>query len=313
MTQRVVIERLLPIAQLDERPRRRAAARGWTTSTSRRRRRSSSALLPQHVEIQVYRALLESAAAEHAARMTAMDAATRNAGDMIDEPDALHEQGAPGGHHARDHRGRVGRAGAVGARGLSPQLAVAPAASEESEAQSMAVAIAQNVGASSRSSAPSSTSSSRPGTCPPSTTPSASRRRRAAGGAPIDIVCEVEQHLGENRVRADRDEADRRPAARHEGRSISGAPITVPVGPETLGRVLNVLGEPVDFPDRPVADRRALADPPPGAHARGAVDRARDVRDRHQGHRPARAVPARAARSACSAAPASARPSSSRS
>ena len=32
----------------------------------------------------------------------------------------------------------------------------------------------------------------------------------------------------------------------------TGAPITVPVGPETLGRVLNVLGEPVDFPDRPV-------------------------------------------------------------
>ena len=31
-----------------------------------------------------------------------------------------------------------------------------------------------------------------------------------------------------------------------------GAAITVPVGPPTLGRVLNVLGEPVDFPDRPV-------------------------------------------------------------
>ena len=41
-------------------------------------------LLPRHVEIQIFRALLESAAAEHAARMTAMDAATRNAGDMIE-------------------------------------------------------------------------------------------------------------------------------------------------------------------------------------------------------------------------------------
>ncbi len=37
-------------------------------------------LLPKHIEIQVYRALLESAAAEHAARMTAMDAATKNSG-----------------------------------------------------------------------------------------------------------------------------------------------------------------------------------------------------------------------------------------
>ncbi len=42
-------------------------------------------LLPRYVEIEVYRALLESAAAEHAARMTAMDAATSNASEMIDD------------------------------------------------------------------------------------------------------------------------------------------------------------------------------------------------------------------------------------
>jgi len=42
-------------------------------------------LLPRYVEVQVYRAMLESAAAEHAARMTAMDAATTNAGEMIDK------------------------------------------------------------------------------------------------------------------------------------------------------------------------------------------------------------------------------------
>ena len=40
-------------------------------------------LLPQALAIQVFRALLESAAGEHGARMTAMDNATRNAGDMI--------------------------------------------------------------------------------------------------------------------------------------------------------------------------------------------------------------------------------------
>jgi F-type H+-transporting ATPase subunit gamma len=40
-------------------------------------------LLPQALAVQMYRALLESAAGEHAARMTAMDNATRNAGDMI--------------------------------------------------------------------------------------------------------------------------------------------------------------------------------------------------------------------------------------
>jgi F-type H+-transporting ATPase subunit gamma len=40
-------------------------------------------LLPQNLTIQVYKALLESAASEQGARMTAMDSATRNAGDMI--------------------------------------------------------------------------------------------------------------------------------------------------------------------------------------------------------------------------------------
>jgi F-type H+-transporting ATPase subunit gamma len=41
-------------------------------------------LLPRYVTIQIFHALLESAAAEHAARMTATDAATKNAGDLID-------------------------------------------------------------------------------------------------------------------------------------------------------------------------------------------------------------------------------------
>jgi len=41
-------------------------------------------LMPRYVTTQIFHALLESVAAEHAARMTAMDAATNNAGDMID-------------------------------------------------------------------------------------------------------------------------------------------------------------------------------------------------------------------------------------
>jgi F-type H+-transporting ATPase subunit gamma len=41
-------------------------------------------LLPKYVGIQIFRALLESVAAEHAARMTAMESATSNATDMID-------------------------------------------------------------------------------------------------------------------------------------------------------------------------------------------------------------------------------------
>ncbi len=72
-----------------------------------------------------------------------------------------------------------------------------------------------------------------------------------AGGDKIDIVAEVEQHLGEGRVRT---VAMKPTDGLQRGMSVidTGAPIMVPVGPETLGRVLNVLGEPVDFPDRPV-------------------------------------------------------------
>ena len=44
-----------------------------------------SSLLPKYVENGIYRAILESAAAEHASRMTAMDSATRNAGEVIDK------------------------------------------------------------------------------------------------------------------------------------------------------------------------------------------------------------------------------------
>ncbi|WP_410969366.1 F0F1 ATP synthase subunit gamma, partial [Salmonella sp. SAL04284] len=43
-----------------------------------------SGLVPRYLETEVFRILLESAAAEHAARMTAMDSATRNAADLID-------------------------------------------------------------------------------------------------------------------------------------------------------------------------------------------------------------------------------------
>jgi F-type H+-transporting ATPase subunit beta len=73
----------------------------------------------------------------------------------------------------------------------------------------------------------------------------------AGAATPIDVVVEVEQHLGENRVRTI---AMKPTDGMQRGmRALDlGMPISVPVGPNTLGRVMNVLGEPVDFPDRPV-------------------------------------------------------------
>jgi F-type H+/Na+-transporting ATPase subunit beta len=70
-------------------------------------------------------------------------------------------------------------------------------------------------------------------------------------GSVNEIVVEVEQHLGENRVRT---VAMKPTDGLQRGMTVvdTGAAISVPVGPLTLGRVLNVLGEPVDFPDQPV-------------------------------------------------------------
>ena len=62
---------------------------------------------------------------------------------------------------------------------------------------------------------------------------------------PIDIVAEVAQHLGEGRVRCVAMKPTEGLVRGMKAQDL-GEPITVPVGRGTLGRVLNVLGEPVD-------------------------------------------------------------------
>jgi F-type H+-transporting ATPase subunit beta len=59
------------------------------------------------------------------------------------------------------------------------------------------------------------------------------------------LVLEVAQHLGENTVRTIAMEATEG-LTRGQGCEDTGAPIMVPVGAETLGRIMNVIGEPVD-------------------------------------------------------------------
>jgi F-type H+-transporting ATPase subunit gamma len=121
ISQRVVVEKLLPIRKLGSHEitaaeemteeQKEAAARAASTSgvsveepedeaAEEEARKFGTAdvdyifdqppeqlfrhLLPRYVATQIFHALLESAAAEHAARMTATDAATKNAGDLID-------------------------------------------------------------------------------------------------------------------------------------------------------------------------------------------------------------------------------------
>ena len=65
------------------------------------------------------------------------------------------------------------------------------------------------------------------------------------GKVPIDVIVEVANHIGENQVRC----VAMKPTdgmVRGMKAIDTGAPISVPVGRETLGRIMNVLGEPVD-------------------------------------------------------------------
>src|SRR5688572_13138638 len=81
ISQRLVVEQLLPIPRLED-------EQGAAATVEYIYEPSPEAifkdLLPRHVQVQIYRALLESNAAFFAAQMTAMDAATRNSAEMLD-------------------------------------------------------------------------------------------------------------------------------------------------------------------------------------------------------------------------------------
>ena len=86
LQQRVVVEQLLPIPRAEieggEAPAPGTPPVDYLYEPTAEE--LFKTLLPRHVDVQVYRALLESNAAFYAAQMTAMDAATRNSGEMIE-------------------------------------------------------------------------------------------------------------------------------------------------------------------------------------------------------------------------------------
>jgi len=83
MQQEVIVEKLLPIESLHVGESSENPSMGGGYLYEPDESELLETLLPKHFEIQTYRVLLESAAAEQAARMTAMDGATRNAGELI--------------------------------------------------------------------------------------------------------------------------------------------------------------------------------------------------------------------------------------
>jgi F-type H+-transporting ATPase subunit gamma len=79
LQQRVVVEKLLPIESLE--PEAESPGGGYLFEPDEDE--LLNVLLPKHIEVQTFHALLESSAAELGARMAAMDGATRNAGELI--------------------------------------------------------------------------------------------------------------------------------------------------------------------------------------------------------------------------------------
>ena len=110
-------------------------------------------------------------------------------------------------------------------------------------------------------------------------------------GETITVTAEVAQQIGDSRVRAICLKPTDGLHARHASCATLGHGITMPVGDGVLGHVFNVIGEPLDITEAEVTEhRRPLGDPPRRAAVRPARAEGADVRDRHQGHRPARAL-----------------------
>jgi F-type H+-transporting ATPase subunit gamma len=100
MTPHLTVEKLLPIEKMSEAPGTTADSHASDEASHKKQGEQDSAqidyiyeqppehllgkLLPKYIETQVLRAMLESSASEYAARMTAMEAATKNAGEVIE-------------------------------------------------------------------------------------------------------------------------------------------------------------------------------------------------------------------------------------
>ncbi len=85
LSQRVVLEQLLPVSRVKvEEPEAKQAANLVDYVYEQPPEQMFSTLLPRLIETQIFRALLESVASEHGARMTAMDSASKNASELIE-------------------------------------------------------------------------------------------------------------------------------------------------------------------------------------------------------------------------------------
>ena len=238
-------------------------------------------LVPDYVEISIYRALLESTASEHGARMTAMRSAQENANEHDRRPDPRDEPPAPGGDHAGDHGSRRRRRRASLAKGewkpWKPQTE-----GEEEGGDGQRRHRRGDHGRGDRGGV-------RAGSPPRDLQRARDRDPLDGGGRRAHEARARGAAAPGRRPRARGGHGRHRRPARGTEIRDTGGPITVPVGKGHAGPHL----QPARRADRRRGRRGvrgALADPPRRARRRGPHPHARDLRDRHQGRGPAGAL-----------------------
>ena len=239
------------------------------------------ALLPVYIESRIFNALLQSAAAKHAATQKAMKSASDNADKLITDYTRL-ANNARQAEITQQISEIVGGADALVAEVSNPRrrerrmtdTATAPVAEATGGA----------VGRIARVTGPVVDIE-----FPHDSIPeiyNALKTDITIEGVTTTITLEVAQHLGDDLVRAI---ALKPTDGLVRGQEVidTGEAISVPVGDVTKGKVFNVIGEVLNGePGEQHRDHRALADPPQAPGLRPARVEDAALRDRHQGHRP---------------------------
>ena len=227
IAQQVRADRLLPIAgEFEAAPEQQAIDYLYEPGPEA----ILSDLLPKHIEFQLYRVLLESGRGRTGSAHDGDGSGDQERVGHDQSPDAYLQPHPPGGHHQRDHRDCLGRVRRAIDNGEDM-------ANDDTQTQRVGKVI-QVIG-------PALDIEFEEGHLPAIYNAIRIVDNGEFGKVPIDVVAEVANHIGENQVRC----IAMKPTdgmVRGMKAIDTGGPIMVPVGRETLGRILNVLGEPVD-------------------------------------------------------------------
>jgi hypothetical protein len=286
MKQEPVVEQLLPLPADRLKADSRASAANWDYIYEPDARSVLEQLLMRYLEQIIYQSVAENIASEQSARMVAMKAASDNATSVIDDLTLVYNKTR---RRPSPRNCRKSWAALRPSRERKERMSANPVAEGK---------IVQCIGA--------VIDIQFPRERMPRVYDALTLVEEKDSFAEKGLTFEVEQQLGDGVVRTIALGSSDGLAPRDEGPEHGRADLGAR-RPGTLGRVMDVLGRPIDERG-PVKTGRAPLDPRRGTQVRRALAFGRAPRDRHQGRSTSSARSPRAARSASSAAPASARP-----